>query len=342
MKNNVKNPSPNQQKQKMRILITGGSGFIGTNYIEYLLNIGNTTFINLDHSPPRKTPHKIFWKECDLLDANRLSSIVVDFCPTHVVHLAARTGIDEKKMSSFAANIKGVENLLEAFVKVPSLQHVLFTSTLLVCKVGYIPKHDTDYNANTLYGQSKVEGEKIVRSLKYSSYSWSIIRPISIWGPWCDEPYKNFFKAINSNWYFHIGSGHYKRSLGYVENVTHQIHQLLVAPKINVNKKTFYLADDKPADLYEMANIIKQNMGTGKIWHIPLWLVKIFARIGDICKSFGWYSVPLSSFRLNNIITEYIYDLEPIIKISGPLPFNLNTGIKRTVKWLRETGEISN
>ena len=96
------------------------------------------------------------------------------------------------------------------------------------------------------------------------------------------------------------------------------------------------------SDIKEMANIIKQNMGTGKIWHIPLWLVKILARIGDICKSFGWYSVPLSSFRLNNIITEYIYDLEPIIKISGPLPFNLNTGIKRTVKWLRETGEISN
>jgi len=96
------------------------------------------------------------------------------------------------------------------------------------------------------------------------------------------------------------------------------------------------------SDIKEMANIIKQNMETGKIRHIPLWLVKIFARIGDICKLFGWYSVPLSSFRLNNIMTEYIYDLEPIIKISGPLPFNLNRGIKRTVKWLRETGEISN
>ena len=36
MKNNVKNPSSNQQKQKMRILITGGSGFIGTNLINYL------------------------------------------------------------------------------------------------------------------------------------------------------------------------------------------------------------------------------------------------------------------------------------------------------------------
>ena len=324
----------------MRVLITGGSGFIGTNYIELLLKTGHAEFINLDKRPPRNASHKSFWKECDLLDASHLKNIITNFSPTHVVHLAAKTGLDEKKLSDFAANIEGVENMLLAFEETPSVERVLFASSLLVCKMGYVPKHDTDYQPTTLYGQSKVEGEKIVRAAKSLPYAWSIIRPISIWGPWFDEPYKNFFKAINRGWYFHIGSGHYRRSLGYVENIAHEIHQLLLAPIENIDRKTFYLADDQPADLYDMANMISQVVGTRNICHVPLWMVKSAARIGDGCKALGWHSVPLSSFRLTNIRTEYVFDMQPIIKVSGPLPYSLKTGVERTVQWLREMGEI--
>lgn len=64
--------------------MTGGSGFIGTNYIELLLKSGETEFINLSIHPPRNATHKSFWQECDLLDASRLKSIIADFSPTHV------------------------------------------------------------------------------------------------------------------------------------------------------------------------------------------------------------------------------------------------------------------
>ena len=324
----------------MKILITGGSGFIGTNYIELLLKTGQAEFLNIDIKSLRNIAHRSFWQECDLLDASRLKKIITDFSPTHVVHLAAKTGLDEKKLSDFAANMEGVENLLSAFEKVPSVERVIFTSSLLVCKMGYVPKYDTDYQPTTLYGQSKVEGEKIVRAAKNLPYAWTIIRPISIWGPWFDEPYKNFFKAIKQGWYFHIGSGHYKRSLGYVENIAHEIHQLLLAPKEKVDKKTFYVADDQPADLYDMANMIRQAVGARKIHHVPLWMAKLAARIGDGCKAAGWHSVPLSSFRLNNIRTEYVFDMRPIMEVSGSLPYNLKTGVERTVQWMREMGEI--
>ena len=113
----------------MRILITGGSGFIGTNYIELLLKTGQAEFVNLDKRPPRNAAHKSFWQECDLLDAPRLKKLVIDFSPTHVVHLAAKTGLDEKKLSDFAANMEGVENLLLALKEAPSVERVIFTSS---------------------------------------------------------------------------------------------------------------------------------------------------------------------------------------------------------------------
>ncbi|MCK4520293.1 NAD(P)-dependent oxidoreductase [Candidatus Parcubacteria bacterium] len=329
--------NPNQKK---RILITGGSGFIGTNYIEFLLKDKNYDFINLDVDLPRNLTQKDFWRKCDLLDLDNLKKIIKDFSPNYVVHLAAKTGVDEKKLSDFKANTEGVENLLDIFKEIPCLERVIFTSSLLVCEMGYVPKHDTDYNPSTPYGLSKVKMEEIVRKQKNLPYTWTIIRPISIWGPWFDEPYKNFFKAVVQGWYFHIGSGHYKRSLGYVENIIYQIHRLLLAPLKKVDKKTFYLADNKPADLYDFANEIEKVSGAKKIRHIPLWFAKSCAKIGDVLKYLGWKSVPLTSFRLNNILTEYVFDMHPIMEISGFLPYNFKTGVRRTIQWMHQVGEI--
>ena len=121
----------------MRVLVTGGSGFIGTNYIELLLKTGKVEFMNLDNRPPRNAAHRNFWQECDLLDASPLKEIIADFSPAHVVHLAAKTGLDEKKLSYFAANMEGVENMLWAFYEVSSVERAIFTSLLLVCRMSY-------------------------------------------------------------------------------------------------------------------------------------------------------------------------------------------------------------
>jgi len=323
----------------MKILVTGGSGFIGTNYVEFLLN-KNIEFINLDRNPPRNNGHIKFWKECDILDYPRLDKIIKEFQPTHVVHLAARTGLNEKHISEFAANMEGVENLIRILREVPSVKRVIFTSSLLVCKMGYIPKTDTEYMPTTLYGQSKVKGEKIVRLSTDVPFAWTIIRPISVWGPWQEEPYINLFKSVAHNWYFHIGSGHYNRSMGYVENMAYQIHQLLLAADEKVDRKTFYLGDSQPVDLFAFATEIQNTLGTRKIVPLPLWLVKLLAKTGDVLKTLGWKRFPLTSFRLNNIRTEYVFDLSPIMAISGPTPYNLKSAINRTIKWMQKAGEI--
>ncbi len=324
----------------MRILITGGSGFIGTNYVDLLLRAKDADFINLDREPPRNVEHQKLWHECDILDANRLKNIIADFAPTHIVHLAAKTGVHQTDIKEFSANFEGVENLISAVEGSASVERVIFTSSLLVCKMGYIPKNDTDYMPSTAYGESKVRGEEVVRQKNDLPFAWTIVRPISIWGPWGYEPYRNFFKSVAQGWYFHIGSGHYKRSLGYVENTVHQIQRILLAPIEAIDNKTFYLADEEPADLFDMANMIRQAVGSGDIHSIPVWFAKLAAVLGDVCKTAGWHNVPISSFRLNNITTEYVYDLSPIVNIAAPLPFDIESGVQRTVQWLKDAGEI--
>jgi hypothetical protein len=89
-----------------------------------------------------------------------------------------------------------------------------------------------------------------------------------------------------------------------------------------------------------MAEMIREAVGASKIRHFPLWMAKSAAKVGDLLKIAGWRSVPLTSFRLNNILTEYIFDMSPIMEIAGPLPYELKTGVEKTVQWLRESGEI--
>lgn len=324
----------------MKILVTGGSGFIGTNYVELLLQDKNNELINIDIKPPRNPAHSEFWRECNILDAPRMEKIIKDFKPTHVVHLAAKTGLDEKSLSDFATNIEGVENLVQVLRETPSVERAIFTSSLLVCKMGYVPKEDTEYKPTTLYGQSKMLGEKIVRSAKNLPYVWTIVRPISVWGPYAEEPYRNFFQSVANNWYFHIGSGHYKRSMGYVGNMVLQFHKILSVPVEKINEKVFYLGDSPPIDLYDFANEIQKTLGVKKIRKLPLCVIQVAAKVGDFLKALGVKKFPLTSFRLNNIRTEYVFDLSPILNITGPLPYDYKMGIQRTIHHMRKVGEI--
>ena len=320
----------------MKLLVIGGSGFIGINYIDYVLSKGVLDIINIDIKQPVKQMHNKFYHNCDIMDYDKLNKIISDFGPTHVVHLAAKTGVHTiTDINEFAPNMKGISNIINILQNINTVEHVIFTSTLLVCKMGYIPKHDTDYMPSTAYGKSKVEGEKIVRNYDGLNFSWTIIRPISVWGPWMIEPYINFFKAVAGGWYFHIGQGHYKRSMGYSENIAHEIHSILLATKDKVDKKTFYVGDPEPTDLYDFAEKVGKALNKSKIFKMPYPIAKSFALTGDILKFFGWSGVPLSSFRLNNIRTEYIFDLSPIINVSAPLPYSIDEGIERSVRWMK-------
>jgi len=324
----------------MKVLVTGGSGFIGTNMLNLLIKEGYTDILNLDIKEPKEIAHNKYWHKCDILDVENLKKEIQEFKPGLVVHLAAKTGLTRANIACYAENTTGVRNMIEALKATPSVQRAIFTSTLLVCEMGYIPKHDTDYKPSTLYGESKMIGEKIVREQKDLEFSWTIIRPISIWGPWGEEPYINFFRSIKRGWYFHIGSGHYKRSLGYVENAVYSIYKLLSAPKEKVSGKTFYIADYMPADLYDMALEIKNQLKAHRIFHLPLIPVKIIARIGDILKKRGWENIPLQSFRLKNILTEYVFDMGHLREIVGDQPFTLKEGVSRTIKWLNQARKL--
>lgn len=321
----------------MKVLITGGSGFIGTNLVEYYLSKG-AEVVNLDIAPPRNPEHKSCWKEMDVLNSEGLRAAVVNFSPTHIVNLAAQTGtIDRgRKLENYAANVQGVKNLIGATKDIPSLEKTIFTSSMLVCRNGYQPESETDYCPDTLYGESKMLGEKVIRQAGALPYSWVIVRPTGIWGPWFDVPYKTLFRVIQRGLYVHPADVNINYSLGFVGNTVYQLDKLMQAPSHKVHGRTFYLADCPPINMRAWTDLVQKAFGARRIHEMPIWTLKIMAAVGDAMKLVGWNYPLLSSSRLNNMLTSFVFDLDPII--AEDLPYELEEAVQITVNWMCEAG----
>lgn len=95
-----------------RVLLTGASGFIGTNLVEDLISKGYEV-CNIDIKPPQVSKRNNIWKNVDITDYLSFEKAILDFKPDYVIHLAARTDLDGKTLEDYSANIVGVENLMK-------------------------------------------------------------------------------------------------------------------------------------------------------------------------------------------------------------------------------------
>lgn len=315
-----------------KYLITGGSGFIGTHIISTLLKEKSISILSLDINPPQIQEHMSVWKAIDICNKEELFSAIDEFQPDYVIHLAARTDLRGKTLQDYDANILGVQNLLDALDKVGNLKQAIFASSMYVCYPGYKPKNFEDYAPHTLYGESKVMSEKIIKG-KQISYTWSIVRPTSIWGPYFKEPYNKFFHIVLSHAYFHMGEKACKKTYGYIDNAVYQLLSIIHAKKKQVNGQVFYIGDYTPYDITEWANEIAalENI---KIPTIPFFLFQCAACLGDILKKIN-LTFPMTSFRLKNMTTDNIHDLSPIQRLAPSLPISRNDGNKFTIKWIK-------
>jgi GlcNAc-P-P-Und epimerase len=321
----------------VKAIITGGSGFIGTNLVERFLDMG-WEVLNIDLAEPRNRKHLNLWRRVDLLDREAMIEMFRSYEPDVVLHMAARTDLHESRsIKGYAANTDGVVNVIEAIRQTGSVERTVFASSRLVCEIGYTPMNEEDYRPSTLYGESKALGERLVRRAGQSFGPWVIVRPTSIWGPWFDVPvpYKRFFELIARNHYVHPGQRNPRKSFGYVGNTIYQVEKILEAPTEKVNGKTLYLSDYPPIYLRQWANQIQEALGAKPIKTVPLSLLKTAAAMGNAAKVLGWREPPLTKFRLDNMITEMVYDTSELESIAGPLPYSAEQGVAITVDWLR-------
>ncbi len=318
-----------------RVLVTGSSGFIGRAMVPYLRGLGYAVR-GLDVKPLAEGPDDADRYRCDILDRDALMAAFRDFSPQIVVHLAARTDLEEnQRIEGYAANTVGTQNVVDAAVACGTVTRALFTSSQLVCAVGYVPKSDTDYRPINLYGQSKVITEQLVRKSMPEHITWCLLRPTTIWGEGMSPHYQRFLGALAKGHYFHVGSGRLLKSYGYVGNTVYEYAKFMAAPKEAIAGRTFYIADYAPISLRDWIDALSSELSGRSVRTMPIPMARLLAKCGDMLNAAGWRRFPFNSFRVNNILTEYTSDLAPTERVCGPLPYTMADGVVRTAKWFK-------
>lgn len=322
-----------------RVVVTGGSGFIGTNLVDHLLR-GGVDVHNLDQAPPRHPDHGPQWTSCDLRDAAAVRAAVEQAAPDAIVHLAARTDLRGATVDDYAVNTDGVRHVVDAARAVGSVRRVLFASSQLVCTPGHRPTDEFDVSPPNPYGVSKVTGERIVRESMGDGSggdapTWMLLRPTSIWGPWWGDLYSAFFRTVRAGRYVHPRGARVSKAFGFVGNSVHQVAALLAAPAAAIDGRTLYLSDYEPYPVLEWANEISAAFGRRPVREVPVVVLRAAAKAGDVLRRAGVAEPPLTSYRLSNILTPSSFDMEPLRELCGPLPWTRAEGVAATVEWMR-------
>lgn len=229
---------------KKKILVTGGNGFIGQNFLSKL-NKKNYKIINIDciSSSADKFAHKKFkwvnFYKINLCNNKKISEIFLNFKPDLVVNIAAHSHVDRSIYNSriFMENINGTYNLLENSLKIFKKKKIKFLQISTDEVFGSINKGffnvNSAYKPNSPYSASKASCDHLVRSFN-KTYGLPTITSFS-----CNNygPLQNLeklipltiFSFINKKKMGIYGKGLQRRQWIYVDDNINAIVRLLSA-----------------------------------------------------------------------------------------------------------------
>lgn len=166
----------------MRILITGSNGLLGQKIVEQCLK-NNIDFLATsmgenrnDDCPKEKYLPLDITKEIEIIETFN------SYQPTHIIHTAAITNVDQCEQDPDACNRVNTEAVKSLFVHAKSIKaHFQLLSTDFVFDGQKGNYNETDMvNPLSVYGVSKVNAEKILQEDPYMK--WSIVRTMIVYG----------------------------------------------------------------------------------------------------------------------------------------------------------------
>lgn len=317
-----------------RVLVTGGSGFIGAHLVGQLVDRTDTSVVSVDITPPWVDTQREHWTPLDIRDRSALREVLTAYDPTHVVHLAAETDADPShSVEDYPTILQGTQHLLDAVRDAPSPTRLVIASTQFVCRPGHLVEGDEDFDPHTAYGQAKVRSERMVRDAQLPGATWTIVRPTTIWGPGDDQYRRAFHALMRRGLYVHPGVGTCRRSYGYVGNVVWQVEQLLARPAHEVHGQVFYLGDPM-FDVRDFVDAFHRGWHGRPARTIPVAVAKGLARAGTWLERRG-LPFPINEQRFASLSTSYPVPIDRTIDLLGSPPYTLAEGVAHTVAWLR-------
>jgi nucleoside-diphosphate-sugar epimerase len=248
----------------MNMLITGGTGFIGSRLALECLNRGHAVkVLGQENTPAESFNRKIVEDRGgqvileSVTDMNRFSDLFQDV--DVVFHLAAvqhEMNVPDQKF--WDVNVTGTKNILEASVRAGVKRFVHGSTIGVYGSITGVIDEQTSCMPDNIYGESKFEGEKL--ALSYCDrIPVVVIRIPEVYGPG-DRRLLKLFKAIKRNAFVVIGSGENLHHLIYIDDLVEGLLQSAVHPA--AANRLFLLAGMEPVTTNQMVAAISRQLGS--------------------------------------------------------------------------------
>lgn len=225
----------------MKVLITGGSGFIGTHLIKLLLdNLKVDYVLNLDLKHSEVNDDRLETQIIDIRSINCLSiqsNHNFDYC-IHLAALCKEPGYEWEEY--FQTNHEGTVNII-ALCEQLNINAIIFTSTMMVYQAGEIERTETSITApDTAYGISKLLAEmKLTNWMdRKGGRQLKIIRPAVVFGQNENANFTRLYKSLKGGFFPYVGKSTTVKSSIYVKELTNFIQFLM---EKNTNRNIFNL-----------------------------------------------------------------------------------------------------
>ncbi|UXD21595.1 dTDP-glucose 4,6-dehydratase [Ignicoccus pacificus DSM 13166] len=308
----------------MRIVVTGGAGFMGSNLVEYLVNQGHEVVVfdkftyaaNINNL--KEVLDKISIRKVDIADKEALMKAFDEVKPERVFHLAAETHVDRsyKYPEVFVrTNVQGTINMLEAARKFDFELIVTSTDEVYGDRWGKPPcDEECKLDPTNPYSASKATADMFINAY-FKSYGINVkvVRPSNNYGP-RQYPEKliprTIFRILNNLPPQIHGTGEQLRDWLYVKDFCEGI--VTVAEK-GVKGEIYNMPAGNERSVLEVVKTILRIMGKPEDWIEFLpdrpYQDRRYAMKGDKIRSLGW---------------------------KPKTPFE--EGMRKTVKWYLEKG----
>ena len=256
--------------QGKRVLVTGGAGFLGSNLVRSLLEVGAqvSAFDNLMSGTLENLADllaEIEFRQGDVRDCDAVGQAISG--QEVVFHLAANADVPysvEHPQHNFEVNVVGTQNVMNSCMET-GVGRLIFASSAAVYGVPNYTPMDEEHPLNPVspYGASKLAGEHLGFSYhKTYGLPFSAIRISNSYGEGQSKyvMYDVLAKLLRDPDHLEIlGDGEQKRNFCYVSDVCRSF--LLVAESDQTTGEALNLAGTRPISIRQLTDLILDVLG---------------------------------------------------------------------------------